>query len=120
MHENIMEKATELGRVVGQTDEYRRLSQARQRVNDDREVVTLLNRLGELDGEIAGRLERGEAPSEEQQQEYEQMVSELQQSAVYQGLVAAQTNFEKLLARVNQEMAKGMESGSQSRIILPS
>ena len=57
MHENIMEKATELGRLVGQTDEYRRLQQARQRVNDDRDVVTLLNRLSGLDGEIAGGLD---------------------------------------------------------------
>ena len=39
---------------------------------------------------------------------------------MYQSLVASQSNFEKLLARVNEEIGKGMEMGAQSRIILPS
>ena len=42
----------------------------------------------------------------------------LQASAAYQGLVAAQSNFDKLLQRVNEEIGKGIEAGSQSRIIL--
>lgn len=120
MHENIVEKAAELGRLLGQTDEYGALQRARQRVNDDRDTVTLLNRLGELDGKIAAALQQGEAPSDEEQTEYEELVSKLQSSSVYQGLVAAQSNFDKVLGRVNQEIAKGMESGAQSRIILPS
>jgi hypothetical protein len=35
-------------------------------------------------------------------------------------MVAAQSNFDKLLTRVNDEISRGMEMGAQSRIILPS
>jgi hypothetical protein len=44
----------------------------------------------------------------------------VQASPVYQQLVAAQTNFDKILRRVNEEISRGMEAGAQSRIILPS
>jgi hypothetical protein len=39
---------------------------------------------------------------------------------VYQGLVAAQSNFDRVMGRVNEEIARGIEAGEQSRIILPS
>ncbi len=106
--------------MLGQTDEYAALKRARQRVNEDRDVVTLLNGLADLEAEIGRALQRGEAPEAASQQAYEERFAELQSHAAYQGLIAAQSNFEKLLARVNEEITKGMESGSQSRIILPS
>jgi hypothetical protein len=36
----------------------------------------------------------------------------------YQALAAAQSNFDRLMMRVNEEIAKGIEAGEQSRIIL--
>lgn len=115
-----LDKARDLGRLLGQTDEYKALERARERVGEDRELVTLLNRLTELEYDIALTLQRGETPAEEVSGEYERAFSALQSSAVYQGLVAAQSNFEKVLGRVNEEIAKGIEAGAQSRIILPS
>jgi cell fate (sporulation/competence/biofilm development) regulator YlbF (YheA/YmcA/DUF963 family) len=120
MHENLLEKASDLGRMLGQTDEYRALGTARTRVSEDRRAVELLNKLAELEAEIGKALQSGEEPTEELQTEYEQAFSELQGSSVYQSLAAAQTNFDKILARVNEAMVKGMEAGAQSRIILPS
>lgn len=113
-------KAQELGRLIGQTDEYRALQRARERMGNDRDVVDLVNRLGELEREVAVALRRGEAPPEPVQDEYEQVVSRLQASPVYQGFVAAQANFDKVLARVNDAITQGMEAAAQSRIILPS
>ncbi|MGH7476222.1 MAG: YlbF family regulator [Longimicrobiales bacterium] len=120
MHEPILEKATELGRMLGQIEEYKALQRSRSRVNEDRDAVALINKLGELEAEVSRSLQRGEPPPEETQQAYEQAFSELQASAVYQGLVAAQTNFDKVLGRVNEQIGRGMDAGSQSRIILPS
>lgn len=120
MLEVTMDKARELGRLLGQTAEYQALQRARQRLGEDREIVTLVNRVAELERGIALALQRGEAPDEAVREEYERVVSELQASPVYQGLVAAQANFERVLGRVNDEIAKGMEAGAQSRIILPS
>ncbi len=120
MQDRTLELARDLGRLVGQTDEYQALQRARERVGNDREVVGMINRLGELEQEVGQSLQRGEAPPESIREEYDEAVSKLQASATYQGLVAAQANFDKVLARVNEEIGKGMEAAAQSRIILPS
>lgn len=120
MDDGIREKAKELGRLLGQTDEYQALQRARQRVNEERELVTLLNRMAELEESVAGALERGETPAEAAARDYEATFSELQANPAYQGLVAAQANFEKIMARVHEEMGVGIAAGAQSRIILPS
>lgn len=119
-NEPMMEKARELGRLLGQTNEYQTLKRARERVSDDREITELLNRLGELERELTAALQRGETPAQERRDEYEEMVSKLQASSIYQSLIAAQSNFDKVVGRVNEAMAEGMESGAQSRIILSS
>ena len=65
-------------------------------------------------------LHAGREPADQVKIEYEQVFAQLQAMPVYQGMVAAQSNFDKLLARVNEEISRGMEAGAQSRIILPS
>jgi cell fate (sporulation/competence/biofilm development) regulator YlbF (YheA/YmcA/DUF963 family) len=120
MNETMLEKAREVGRLLGQTDEYRALQRARERLNGDREAVATLNRLSELERSIATALQAGEAPSEESQQEYEQLASTLQSGPIYQGVVAAQSNFDRILQKVNEEMGAGIDAGSKSSIIMPS
>lgn len=120
MTEGLAEKAQELGRLLGQTDEYKALDAARKRVDEDRELVQLLNRLGELEEDIARALQRGEEPDREARDAYETAFSELQGNAAYQALVSAQTNFDKLMGRVNEAIGKGITAGAQSRIIFPS
>lgn len=115
----MVEKARELGRMLGQGDEYQALDRARKRAMEDRELTTALNRLAELEQEIGNALRSGSEPEKAHQDEYETLFSQLQGSAVYQGLVAAQANFDKVLGRVNQHISEGIESGSRSRIILP-
>jgi len=118
MNEGMIEKARELGRMIGQTEEYKALSRARQNLDSDRDAVEALNRLAELEAQIASTLRSGQEPSPESQQAYEASFSTLQGSSVYQALVAAQSNFDKVLGRVNDEIGKGIELGAQSRIIL--
>lgn len=120
MSDGMMEKAREVGRLLGQTSEFKALKRARERVNGDRELVALLNQMARLESEIGRQLQQGETPPEEKREEYEKAFSELQSSSVYQSLVAAQSNFDKVLTRVNEEIGKGMEAGAQSSIILPS
>jgi cell fate (sporulation/competence/biofilm development) regulator YlbF (YheA/YmcA/DUF963 family) len=120
MKELAFEKARELGRQLGQTDEYRAMERARQRFGEDAEAVESMTRLQHLEQEIGRALQAGQEPPAEQTEEYERRFGQLQGSAVYQGLVAAQSNFDKILTRVNEEISKGMESGAQSRIIMPS
>jgi len=119
-HEALVEKARELGRQLGQGNEYRALARARERLSEDRECVTAFNRLAELEQSVATTLQQGYEPSAELRDEYDRVFSELQGSPIYQSLVAAQSNFDKILAKVNDEILAGIEAGSKSRIILPS
>ncbi len=120
MNESMLEKAKDVGRLLGQTDEYKALQRARQRLNEDREAVETVNRLSELEREITRSLQQGQQPPEEAQEEYERLASELQSGPIYQGLVAAQSNFDKVLQRVNEQIGAGIEAGSKSGIIISS
>lgn len=118
--ETLVEKARDLGRQLGQGDEYRALARARERLSEDRECVTAFNRLAELEQTVAAALQQGEEPTGALRDEYDRVFSELQGSPIYQSLVAAQSNFDKILAKVNDEILAGIEAGAKSRIILPS
>lgn len=118
--EQIREKAREIGRLLSQTEEYKALKRANERLGDDRESVTLINRIGELQDGMTSTLRRGEEPSDEDQQEYESLAGQLQSLPAYQGMVAAQSNFDRLMLQINEEIGRGIEAGEQSRIILPS
>ena len=119
MADNIAEKAKELGRLIGQTPEYQALERARARIHEDRELTKTINALAQLEADISQSLQRGVEPTDEIKQDYEQNFAVLQSSPIYQGLVAAQSNFDKQLTRVNEQISQGIEAGSQSRIILP-
>ena len=118
--DTLRERARELGRMLGQGNEYRALARARERLSADRECVAAFNRLADLEQTVAAALERNEEPAAELRDEYDRLFSELQASPVYQGLVAAQSNFDKVLGQVNEEILAGIQAGAQSRIILPS
>ncbi|MEX0892652.1 MAG: YlbF family regulator [Gemmatimonadota bacterium] len=116
--DGITTRAQELGRLIGQSDEYKALKRARERMAEDREATTAANRIAELEQQVGSILQRGEQPGDEIREEYERVATTLQASPVYQGLVAAQSNLEKMLGKVDEQIAKGMEAGAQSRIIL--
>ncbi len=117
--EGIQERAHELGRLVSQTDEYKALRRANERLGEDRESITLMNRLAELEEQMTTSLRAGREPGTEVQEEFTRLAEEIQQRTVYQGVVAAQTNFERLMGTINEEIGRGIEAGVQSRIILP-
>lgn len=118
--DTIQERAREIGRLISQTDEYKALRRENDRVSGDRETVALLNRLSELQETLTESIRRGVEPTEQEAEEYERTLNDLQARSVYQGVIAAQSNFDRLMMRVNEEIARGIEAGEQSRIILPS
>jgi len=120
MQDAIFDRARDLGRLLGQTGENQALLRAQTRIGEDPALVELLNRMASLEQRVTAVVQQGGTPDAEQREEYERVFSELQASATYQGLVAAQANFDRVLGRVNDEIARGMEMATQSRIILPS
>ena len=118
--DRIMQKAEELGRMIGQTSEYEYLQAANQDIADDRDATELINRFKELQEKAVEHLERGEDPPEDVQEELEEIRGELQGSPRYQSLVAAQSNFDKLMQKVQKAIGEGMQKGSESQIVMPS
>lgn len=117
--ERIYERAKEVGRLVSQLPEFRRLKEAHQSINEDREATTRINEMRELQTELMQQLERGEEPSEEKREELESLSQQLQGSTRYQALVAAQTNFDKVMEKVQESIGSGIRAGEESRIVIP-
>jgi hypothetical protein len=62
-------------------------------------------------------IQRGERPTEEMEKDLDSLLGQVQSQSAYQRLVAAQENFDKLMARVNDWIVDGIEKGATSSII---
>ena len=113
----IAERAADLGRLVGQSEEYQALKRANDRLMEEQDLRTALERLRTLQLNVAGQMDRGVEPTPEQQTEVDGLVSKVQGHPAYQAVVAAQSNFDKLMMKVNEWILDGIKQGSQSRII---
>jgi cell fate (sporulation/competence/biofilm development) regulator YlbF (YheA/YmcA/DUF963 family) len=116
----IYEMAKELGGALARTDEYQALKRASDGADEDRELVELRNRLGALEQSIEASLRAGQQPDEEVAQSYQDAAEQLQAKPAFQRFVAAQANFDKVMYKVNETMARGLQEGAKSRIILSS
>jgi cell fate (sporulation/competence/biofilm development) regulator YlbF (YheA/YmcA/DUF963 family) len=112
--------AKQLGNALARTDEYQALKRAMDASADDRDLVELKNRIEGVEARIESSLRAGQEPPDDVKDAYGTALEELQSLASYQRLVAAQANFEKVMYRVNQTVAEGIEEGAQSRIIISS
>ena len=113
----IDEKAIDLGRLIGQSPEYQTLRRTESNLRGDADTVAKLDRIQTLARQVDQLVAQGQMPDEPTAQAYEQAVRDLELSAVGQAYVVARTNFEKLMAKVNQQIATGMEKGVTSKII---
>jgi cell fate (sporulation/competence/biofilm development) regulator YlbF (YheA/YmcA/DUF963 family) len=114
----ISDKARDLGNALARSDEYQALRRAMDAVDEDRELVELRNRIEELEQLFEVEIRAGGEPSEEIRREYAQVAEELQGRPAFQRVIAAQANFEKIMHKVNETVAMGIEEGARSRIIL--
>ncbi len=113
----LFERAEELGRLIGQTDEAKALRRAEEALRNDETTRGHLEQMQTLARQMDQAMAQGQMPDEAAQQGYETAVREFELSPVGQGYIVARTNFEKVMAKVNQEMAKGIEKGATSNII---
>ncbi len=117
---DITELAESLGRAVGSTPEYRTMTRAMESADDDRHVVELRNELKRTEASLQSAVRAGKEPDKADMEHYEATLGRLQASSVYQSLVAAQANLDKIMYRVDAAIQKGMREGAESRIILTS
>ena len=113
----LQDKATELGRLIGQSDEYRAVKRTSDALGEDREAVTLIREMERLRSEAQAMIERGQNPTPEMEQQLDDLLSKVQVNATYQRAIAAQDNFDKLMLRVNEWISEGIRKGATSSII---
>jgi cell fate (sporulation/competence/biofilm development) regulator YlbF (YheA/YmcA/DUF963 family) len=113
----ILKRAEELGRLVGQSEEYQALKRANERLMADDGLKAKLEHMRTLQLDAEAKLDRGEAPPEEMRVELDTLMGTVQSSPVYQAFIAAQTNFDKLMTKLNEQMFEGIRLGGESRII---
>lgn len=113
----ITEKAKELGRVIGQSDEYKALKRAREHVEEAKELREKLDRLQQVAESLERTTVQGNEPEEGHVTEYEGLLGDIQSDIRYQHLVSAQSNFDKLMLKVNEHIVEGMRKGAESPII---
>jgi cell fate (sporulation/competence/biofilm development) regulator YlbF (YheA/YmcA/DUF963 family) len=113
----IEDKARELGRLIGQSPEYKEIKRANDSLNEDRETVGLLQQMEQLRVEAQRMLQRGERPTEDMEQRLDALLSQIQSKSNYQRLLSAQENFDKVMSKVNDWILEGIEKGAASPII---
>ena len=113
----IEDKAKELGRLIGQSPEYQAVKRANDALGQDAPAVALLKKMEQLRMSAQDMLKRGERPTEEMEKELDTLLGQVQVQAVYQRLVSAQENFDKVMGRVNDWIVDGIEKGATSSII---
>ncbi|HVH10506.1 MAG TPA: YlbF family regulator [Gemmatimonadales bacterium] len=113
----IDQKAQELGRLLGQSDEYKVLVRASDRMKADATCRQLLAEVERIAQDIERASQEGREPAKEQLEGYDRALQSVQANTVYQQVVAAQANFEKLMAKVNARIYDGMKQGAASPII---
>jgi len=113
----IEDKAKDLGRLIGQSSEYQAVKRASDALNEDKDTVTLLQKMEQLRVDAQRMMQRGERPSEEMERQLDTLLGEVQGRAAYQRLLVAQENFDKIMGRVNDWILEGIEKGAMSSII---
>lgn len=111
------EKAKELGRMIGQSSEYQAVKRSSEALNSDREAVTVLQQMEKIRMDAQVMIQRGEQPTEEMEQQLDDLLSSVQTNAVYQRAISAQENFDKVMFQVNNWIMEGMKKGATSSII---
>ena len=71
----LQDKAIELGRLIGQSDEYKAVKRTSDALNEDREAVTLIRDMERLRREAQAMIERGQNPTPEMEQALDELLA---------------------------------------------
>ena len=111
------EKARDLGRMIGQSPEYQAVKRSSDALNADKEAVSVLQQMEKIRTDAQQMISRGEQPTQEMEQQLDDLLTKVQSNPVYQRAISAQENFDKVMYQVNNWIMDGMKKGATSSII---
>jgi cell fate (sporulation/competence/biofilm development) regulator YlbF (YheA/YmcA/DUF963 family) len=113
----IWDKAEDLGRLIGQTPEYKALRRAEGALREDQDAQSKVDLIQRLARQMDELVAQGQMPDQATAETYETAVRDLEVSPSGQAYAVSRANFEKVMIKVNQLIAQGMEKGATSNII---
>jgi cell fate (sporulation/competence/biofilm development) regulator YlbF (YheA/YmcA/DUF963 family) len=113
----LQDKAIDLGRLIGQSEEYKAVMRANTALGEDTDAVALLKEMESLRRQAQEMLARGEEPTAEMEQQLDGMLAKIQTNPSYQRVAVAQENLDKIMRLVNDWISEGITKGAQSPII---
>lgn len=113
----IWDKAQELGRLIGQAPELQAMKRAEAALREDKETVAKLEVIQTIARQMDQAVASGQMPDAATTEAYEAAVQALEVSQTGQAYAVARANFDKLMAKVNQQIDEGIERGAASSII---
>ena len=116
-HTLLQDKASDLGRIIGQSAEYQAVKRAGEALNADRDAVTLLQQMEKLQTDAQRMIQRGEQPGEEMEKQLDELLQKIQGNGLYQRMAVSEENFNKLMHKVNEWIGQGIQKGATSSII---
>lgn len=114
----IEDKAKDLGRLIGQSAEYKAVKTSAEALNGEAAAVQALQAIEQLREQAQAMIERGERPTPEMEQQLDRLLQTVQGNMAYQRAIAAQENFDKMMLQVNAWISEGIRAGAQSSIVL--
>jgi len=111
------DRAKELGRLIGQSGEYQAVKRANDALGADPEALSVLKQMDQLRHDAQVMIERGEHPTPEMEKQLDELLGKAQGNVLYQNVLVAQENFDKIMLRVNEWILDGIRKGAQSSII---
>jgi len=111
------DKARELGRLIGQSDEYRAVTRANEALAADGEATALLRQMEGLRREAQAMMQRGDEPTDDMEKQLDALLTKVQTNPSYQRVAVAQENLDKVMRHVNDWITDGIQKGAQSSII---
>ena len=110
----ILKRAEELGRLVGQSEEYQALKRANERLMaDDGAARPSWSSCARCRWASTRSSSGARSRRPEPQTEMDALLGVVQASPIYQGFVAAQANFDKLMTQLNEQMLEGIRLGGR-------
>lgn len=111
------DRARELGRLIGQSEEYKAVKRSNDALTEDAEASSYLKEMQELQVSAQEMIGRGEQPTPEMETRLQELLGKVQVNPAYQRALVAQENFDKTMARVNEWILDGIRKGAASPII---
>ncbi len=108
----ITDLAKQLGKALGETQEYKTFQEKSKIIEKDKELQKLLKTLNEKKIEIDKKLRTGKPVEPEEKREIKDIEDKLRNNKTFMEFARAQESYFNILNKINQAMAEGTKEVS--------